>query len=1139
MKRVVIDGYNFVGLRGGSGGSGSYVLSLIEQLARLTDVRVIASKDNARLFHPLRERTRQLTIHVGDRGHADSIRTATEDADILYAPFTSLPDRTSYGHLPAVTAIHDLQHRVLTSFFPEPERVERDNAYFAAAADADGIMTFSQSERDNVNHTYNVAGPFGVVPHAPFLAEEIERLGHDDLPLDRNPYRAKFGRYVLYPAVNWPHKNHYRLVEAFRFLTQAYAVNDVKLILTGASCVEPRPHFYKTLLEQPWARDRVIELGFVSNLQLFLLMRGAEVLAFPSMYEGFGIPVLESLRLGTPVIASNLPALQEWFGGCFQPFGDIRNSLMMAQDLYQLLTEPERRAALAKVGLECSSKFSSKRMAEETLNFLTGLADASHHVRSRHHSPHRDLAQLRAKKYALLFHILVDRPELAAVNRIKQAVDKIRARLGRVPVGFVFFLPVDALAPSQQLNSAANGSAKLRGKARRRLVGNNAEEPVRGEVLKRKANHEFVERLADCATDINYFDDEFEGLKKAIDFYVSTQVDAQCHCFVRVQEVGVLAEDEQLIARCFQVAFSQTPDEVDGYYLGSTAWMQVHESLVQAIHEAPWTFEEATRREGYVLESHEFILTDRIVRGHPQDYFRKSQIIRLALRGKIVQAKPRFAYIETELKERVGHQFALACGLCEVAKTGGLEPLLAVNVDAIIDEASDGIPVDACFSSYGQAPEAHVTPTHFARELMAFLDRHTIGASDYVYLHMPYSTLIAGVLQVVTTSRLEDLPVFLIRICSGDDLFRWHDIRETSCMRAITELGGERRKRIRLFVESLPLQRYFEQATGEALPVLLNPVVRDLALATVAANERACQRRKGSPLAFGYFGEARQEKGFHLLPGIVEGLLRHYGSGRIRFLLQTSASPQNDTETIRRARHQLEGLAETHKASGSITLFGNFEDMSGYYAGLAKCDAMLMPYDPDAYRIRGSGVALEALALCLPIIVTRDTDMAVTFVGPGCIVASNFSAEAFETACRSVVECYPEISCKLQDYVKTSPLIQSESQYLRRLLNYVPEVPSGVPAERPVAIWIGNDVLAQGCSAVYQAQRGFLRRRGFEVYNVYVPFPDINGSLHSDEALEKYLVANSLGWRHGGYDFGCYAWTLNQSDDDQRRRYSP
>ena len=79
-------------------------------------------------------------------------------------------------------------------------------------------------------------------------------------PVDQNPYRAKFGRYVLYPAVNWPHKNHYRLVEAFRFLTQVYGLNDVKLILTGAACVEPRAHFYKTLLDQPWAKIASLNL---------------------------------------------------------------------------------------------------------------------------------------------------------------------------------------------------------------------------------------------------------------------------------------------------------------------------------------------------------------------------------------------------------------------------------------------------------------------------------------------------------------------------------------------------------------------------------------------------------------------------------------------------------------------------------------------------------------------------------------------------------------------------------------------------------------------------------------------------------------------------------------------------------------
>ena len=84
--------------------------------------------------------------------------------------------------------------------------------------------------------------------------------------------------------------------------------------------------------------------------------------------------------------------------------------------------------------------------------------------------------------------------------------------------------------------------------------------------------------------------------------------------------------------------------------------------------------------------------------------------------------------------------------------------------------------------------------------------------------------------------------------------------------------------------------------------------------------------------------------------------------------------------------------------------------MSGYYGAIANCDALLMPYDPSAYRIRGSGVALEALALGLPIVVTRETDMAATFEGPGCIVASSFSVADVETACCFVVDHYKQIS---------------------------------------------------------------------------------------------------------------------------------
>src|SRR3974390_622913 len=155
MRKVVIDAFDFVGLRGGAGGAGSYFLSLIEQLARLVDVSVIASATNGHLFVPMTERAKRLVVATEGDTHAEAIHASMDGADVLYAPFTSLPERTTYCHIPAVTAIHDLQHRYLKSFFPEPERIERDNAYFEAVTDADAILTFAQVESQNIKNLFH------------------------------------------------------------------------------------------------------------------------------------------------------------------------------------------------------------------------------------------------------------------------------------------------------------------------------------------------------------------------------------------------------------------------------------------------------------------------------------------------------------------------------------------------------------------------------------------------------------------------------------------------------------------------------------------------------------------------------------------------------------------------------------------------------------------------------------------------------------------------------------------------------------------------------------------------------------------------------------------------------------------------
>jgi glycosyltransferase involved in cell wall biosynthesis len=1134
MRRIVVDAYHFVGLNGGSGGSGTYMLSLVEGLSRFVEVRILASRHNAHHIKAATERARRLTVSIEGDDHAAAIRAAVQDADLLYAPFTNLPERATYGEVPTVTAIHDLQHRFLKNFFPEPERIERDNAYFNAVSDADAVLTFSQTERQKIIDVYGVQTKIGVVPHAPFLVEEVSRsFGEAPIDRDRNPYVRKFGRYILYPAVNWPHKNHYRLLEAFRFLCEDFGVDDFKLVLSGASCVESRTHFYQDLLDQPWAAGRVFALGFVSNVQLLMLMKGAGALAFPSMYEGFGIPMLEAMRLGTPVIASDLPTFHEWFADCYHPFNNPRDSWAMAGDLASFLNNEKGRTEMQRRALARSMEFSSRRTAKETFEFLSGVADEAQPITRRRASPHRDMVELRQKNYGLIIHILVDSVEPDTVDRAVMLIDKLKAYAGHRGVGVVWVCP----HRTPTCNESGDTGRPTYGTPR------EASQRTNRPGDKKTGWMEHIRpALGDCG-DVVYFDDTDAIINRAraIQFYIITQVDTKFHCFIRSSDLIELSHATPCAFTSHIDAARSERVDIDGFYVGTADWPSLRRQMVQILHSIPDQMDEALADPAIAIQN--FVLKDEFIRTRSQgtapliDWFGKAVLAQLTARARISEPLPAFAYVETELRHRVGHHFALAQQLCDTAAAAGLSPIVGANRDAT-DLELNGLVVEPCFSSYAEAPERHVTPTHFADELLSFLNKFHLSSGDYVYLHMPYSTLIAGVLQVIATSRIEQLPIFLIRICSTDESFRWHNIRETSVLQAIAALGAPRRDRIRIFVDSVPLQDYFQREAGLRLPVLLNPINRTLLASRITAADLRQIRRKSGFVVFGYFGEARREKGFHLIPDIVEQILRSHGNDRVRFRIQISSNPVNDTEEVRTAKRRLEGLVLRYASGKNVELYDQFPDMESYYNALAGCDAMLMPYDEVAYKARGSGIALESLALGIPIIVAAGTDMATTFAGPGCIAVGHCDAKSFAAGCDAVLEDVEAACSGVSDFLRNSPLVCSESEYMRALLTEAPQI-ADVPDEpavddRPVAIWIGNDVLSQGCSAVYDAQRDFLRRQGFEIYNVYVPFPDMGGSLPANEGLEKDFIGKSLGWHTNRYDFGCYSWMLNQFDDESR-----
>jgi glycosyltransferase involved in cell wall biosynthesis len=116
---------------------------------------------------------------------------------------------------------------------------------------------------------------------------------------------------LFYPAHNWPHKNHIRLLEAFS-RAQPDLPSDLRLVLTGGTVGQGVN--LSNLVAKMGLESKIRHLGYVTPFQLAALYRGAHALIFPSLFEGFGMPVAEAILSGCPVACSNATSLPEVAG---------------------------------------------------------------------------------------------------------------------------------------------------------------------------------------------------------------------------------------------------------------------------------------------------------------------------------------------------------------------------------------------------------------------------------------------------------------------------------------------------------------------------------------------------------------------------------------------------------------------------------------------------------------------------------------------------------------------------------------------------------------------------------------------------------------------------------------------------------
>lgn len=287
-----------------------------------------------------------------------------EKVDIMFFPHFNVP---ILYRKPFVVTIHDL----ILSIFPGQKMVRWYHrlAYQMTIKNAvkkakkviavsehtkDDIIRFLKVPKEKIEIIYSGVGDEFKV---------IENL--DDLAPTLKKYNIK-KEFLLYTGVWRNHKNLTRLIEAFSIIRDKHGL-DLELVITG----KPDPHYpeVKQEIKKYNLKQEVICTGLVEENELVDLYNAADLYIFPSLYEGFGMPPLEAMKCGTPVVASKISSIPEICGKnavYFDPYDakDIANKIL---GLYK---DAKKKAELIESGIEHATKFSWKKMAEETLRII-------------------------------------------------------------------------------------------------------------------------------------------------------------------------------------------------------------------------------------------------------------------------------------------------------------------------------------------------------------------------------------------------------------------------------------------------------------------------------------------------------------------------------------------------------------------------------------------------------------------------------------------------------------------------------------------------------------------------------------------------------------------------------------------------
>jgi len=280
--------------------------------------------------------------------------------DVFFSPSHYAP---RFSPIPTVITIFDLSYVHFPELFRKSDLYQLQNWTAYSVKKAKAILTISQSSKNDIIKYCRIDPKKVFVTYPGYDRECFKPVG-DEGKINNIKKKYKIeGNYISYLGTIQPRKNLVRLVDAFYLVLKDFP--NLKLVISGK-----RGWLYDEFFKKIQDKKEIIYTDYVAKEDLPALFSGAKAFVLPSLYEGFGIPVLDAMACGCPVVVSNISSLPEVVGeaGILVDPGNVENIAISIKRVLNL-GDNERKTLIEK-GLKQAQKFSWEKCARETLQVL-------------------------------------------------------------------------------------------------------------------------------------------------------------------------------------------------------------------------------------------------------------------------------------------------------------------------------------------------------------------------------------------------------------------------------------------------------------------------------------------------------------------------------------------------------------------------------------------------------------------------------------------------------------------------------------------------------------------------------------------------------------------------------------------------